>query len=188
MSVKQTRFAVPPSVFEDSFGGGGGGSGGGPSAPPKHAVKHAVKVEFKVKKKDDESDGDDDDEEDEDYWSALEAAIGELGWSNEKVKDMLEDVSNFPPPEIMAIVMRLTNAKKPGKVRLMLSQQRGKVLEQVKLSLQLAKQAKTEEEARVQEKLKRIGKCCAGFEWLKIEGGYQCAGGSHFCSDMEIEG
>ena len=36
------------------------------------------------------------------------------------------------------------------------------------------------EERRVQEKLRRIGQCVAGFNWIKRDHGYQCAGGSHF--------
>ena len=41
---------------------------------------------------------------------------------------------------------------------------------------------------KIQEKLKKIGLCCMGFEWLKVEGGYQCAGGTHFCSDADVAG
>ena len=46
---------------------------------------------------------------------------------------------------------------------------------------------KSAEEKRKQEKLRKIGKCCMGFDWLRIEGGYKCAGGTHFCTDEEIE-
>ena len=36
------------------------------------------------------------------------------------------------------------------------------------------------EERRVQEKLKMIGQCVAGFNWIKQDHGYRCAGGFHF--------
>ena len=45
---------------------------------------------------------------------------------------------------------------------------------------------KTAEEERVQEQLRAIGKCPVGFEWLKREGGWCCAGGSHFVTDAEL--
>lgn len=35
-------------------------------------------------------------------------------------------------------------------------------------------------EQRVQEKLRRIGQCVAGYRWIKQDHGYRCAGGSHF--------
>ena len=47
-------------------------------------------------------------------------------------------------------------------------------------------QALQREEQRVQQKLRRIGKCIAGFNWIKQANGYVCAGGSHFVSDAEL--
>ena len=39
-----------------------------------------------------------------------------------------------------------------------------------------------------QDKLKAMGRCCMGYEWLKVANGYRCAGGTHFCSDKELNG
>ncbi|KAK7753527.1 hypothetical protein SLS62_004602 [Diatrype stigma] len=44
-----------------------------------------------------------------------------------------------------------------------------------------------EEEARVQEKLQKMGRCEYGFSWTRVEGGYRCEGGSHFTGDAELQ-
>lgn len=49
-------------------------------------------------------------------------------------------------------------------------------------------QEKKKEEERVRRKLQMIGRCQAGFEWIKQEHGYRCAGGSHFVSNEALEG
>jgi hypothetical protein len=72
-------------------------------------------------------------------------------------------------------------------VKTVLQQQRGAVLEKIKISIKAAEKAKSEEEAKIQFKIKQLGRCPMGFEWLKEGGGWRCAGGSHFCSDQEIE-
>jgi hypothetical protein len=38
----------------------------------------------------------------------------------------------------------------------------------------------------VQARLQRVGNCVAGFQWIKMAGGYRCAGGSHFVPDAKI--
>lgn len=42
---------------------------------------------------------------------------------------------------------------------------------------------KRKEEARVQAKIRQMGICPAGFQWIKQASGYRCAGGSHFLSN-----
>ena len=38
------------------------------------------------------------------------------------------------------------------------------------------------------EKLKRLGRCCMNYPWMSTGNGrYQCLGGSHFCTDAEID-
>ncbi|RLN63252.1 hypothetical protein BBJ28_00018439 [Nothophytophthora sp. Chile5] len=51
-------------------------------------------------------------------------------------------------------------------------------------------QAKLDEERRraeaLQEKIRRICPCPAGFNWFKSSGGWRCGGGSHFVSDAQL--
>ncbi len=68
-----------------------------------------------------------------------------------------------------------------------LKKQVGPLLVKVRAVLKQMEEVKTVQEQRKQEKLKKMGLCCMGFEWLKQPGGYRCAGGSHFCSDEEID-
>ena len=42
------------------------------------------------------------------------------------------------------------------------------------------------EEQRVQQKLRRIGKCVAGYNWIKQGNGYRCSAGGHYVSDAEL--
>ena len=41
-------------------------------------------------------------------------------------------------------------------------------------------------EKRVQEKLRHMGVCPVGYQWIKEASGYRCAGGSHFVSNMRL--
>ncbi|KAG6854526.1 hypothetical protein C0991_005438 [Blastosporella zonata] len=41
-------------------------------------------------------------------------------------------------------------------------------------------------EERVQQALREMGQCVAGFRWINIGSGYRCAGGSHFVSNAEL--
>lgn len=41
-------------------------------------------------------------------------------------------------------------------------------------------------EAQAQSKLRQMGVCCQGFQWVKQSGGYRCAGGSHWVSDGQL--
>ena len=67
---------------------------------------------------------------------------------------------------------------------------------QIKRQLELERK-KAEEAARkraederkrqaIQEKLKRISPCPAGFVWSKVVGGWRCSAGGHFVSDRKL--
>jgi hypothetical protein len=38
----------------------------------------------------------------------------------------------------------------------------------------------------IQQALRRIGTCEAGFQWLRVSGGWRCSAGGHYCSDAEV--
>ena len=42
------------------------------------------------------------------------------------------------------------------------------------------------QEEKKQQKLRQMGVCVAGFQWIKQAGGYRCAGGSHFVSEAQL--
>jgi ATPase family associated with various cellular activities (AAA) len=47
-------------------------------------------------------------------------------------------------------------------------------------------QRKKQEEVRVQTRLRSMGKCVQGYQWIKVSHGYRCRGGAHFISDTQL--
>lgn len=45
-----------------------------------------------------------------------------------------------------------------------------------------------QQEAKAKAKLKRMGRCPAGYEWIRQAGGYRCAGGSHWMPNGALNG
>lgn len=52
--------------------------------------------------------------------------------------------------------------------------------------LQSLRQSLRKEE-RVQQELKKMGRCKYGYEWTQVAGGFRCEGGMHFVSDCELQ-
>lgn len=45
---------------------------------------------------------------------------------------------------------------------------------------------KKREELKVQRKIKEMGICPAGYQWIRSGGGYRCGGGSHYLSNSQL--
>lgn len=48
------------------------------------------------------------------------------------------------------------------------------------------REVRQKREEQVQVRLRQMGVCSAGFQWIKQSAGYRCAGGSHFVSDGQL--
>jgi hypothetical protein len=72
-------------------------------------------------------------------------------------------------------------------IRRALDPQKEQFLAKVEKLLLEMERAKSEEEKRIQDKIKHMGKCPMDFEWIKEDGGYRCAGGSHYLTDAELQ-
>ena len=90
------------------------------------------------------------------------------------------------PDELMAHAGSQVPDLSPEEVKAALVPQAVAMLPSLKLAAAAALAEKTKQEEVVQEHLQMMGKCPVGFEWLKAEGGYRCAGGSHFVCDGDL--
>ncbi|KAJ5779630.1 ATPase AAA-type core [Penicillium paradoxum] len=59
------------------------------------------------------------------------------------------------------------------------------ILEKLRKQQEALAEARRKEQAN-QTKLRTMGLCIAGFQWLKQAGGYRCAGGTHWVSDAQL--
>jgi len=153
------------------------GDDSAPRQPPKINVQHKVRIIEEI--------SEDEDEDDADIFAALEQACVDLGYTEDDIADMLRPGGDYTE-ELLNRIMEITGCTDEKKIRAVLDKQKPALLARVEALIELRKKEQTEEEAKIQEKLKKIGRCPMDFEWLKVDGGWQCAGGSHFCTDEQI--
>jgi hypothetical protein len=145
---------------------------------PKHKVKH------RIRRVDNHDEEEDDEAPEPDVWAALEQACQELGYDIEYIAQFLKEGEY--PQELLDKIVNITGCNDLGKIRSMLDKQKGALQKCMKLLIEQRKKEKSEEEARCQQALSRMGRCPMDFEWLKEDGGWRCAGGSHYVSDADI--
>ncbi|EJP66590.1 cbbX-like protein [Beauveria bassiana ARSEF 2860] len=51
----------------------------------------------------------------------------------------------------------------------------------------IEEEERRQKEAEMKKKLEMEGRCPVGYHWIRQEGGWRCAGGSHFVSEMELK-
>jgi len=61
-----------------------------------------------------------------------------------------------------------------------------RIREQQARAAKEAERKRREVEARAQARLQQMGRCVAGYQWIKQANGYRCAGGSHFVGNLEL--
>ena len=147
--------------------------------------------------------------EPEDLWSSLDEALTEMGYDVYTTAIMLK--KGKLPEELVALVAAKVSST-ADRVRPMLEAQCPALLpavmaliEKIRKELELQRIAQEEmeradeiereilrhkEKSRRQEavleRVQMIGRCCMGYEWIKVNNGYRCAGKLHFVSDAEV--
>ena len=119
----------------------------------------------------------------------LEEACAELGYTIQQMNSFLS--SGTLPSQVLDLVWSKNGGSDSGvslaQVTSALQKQLPGLLVKVRAILRQMEEEKTAEEQRKQAKLKKMGLCCMGFEWLKVEGGYRCVGNVHYCSDADLD-
>ena len=99
----------------------------------------------------------DEDEDDADIFAALEQACVDLGYTEDDIADMLRPGGDYTE-ELLNRIMEITGCTDEKKIRAVLDKQKPALLARVEALIELRKKEQTEEEAKIQEKLKKIGR------------------------------
>ena len=176
----------PDRIGESGEGEGGwGGLNGEAGAAEAPAVKRKTNVKVKIRRVDDSFDEEDAGDSEPDVWAALEIACNELGYDADFIVEFLEQGTY--PQALLDHISTATSCQDLARIRDILNAQKGAFLGRMRQLIQVRLKQKSEEEAMYQAKLKKIGRCPMDFEWLREEGGWRCAGGSHWVSDSDME-
>jgi hypothetical protein len=196
-SITQPNKDVYIAMDDDDDDHNDGGRGNSNNDNNNNNQRNNEKVEQKLKYKAlpppdmDTIDGEDDEDDGlGNLIALLEEACAELGYTIEQMEKFL--ASGKLPKELVSLVWQKNGGAGNKKVNLSmihtaLKKQVGPLLLKVRAIIKQMEEEKNAEELKKQEKLKHMGLCVMGFVWLKQPGGYRCAGGSHYISDVEID-
>jgi hypothetical protein len=120
-----------------------------PRQPSKVNVDHKVRIIDKI--------SEDEDEDDADIFAALEQACVDLGYTEDGIADMLRPGVDYTD-ELLDWIMNITGCTDLKKIRAVLNKQKPALLVCIEALIELRKKEQTEEEAKIQEKLKKIGR------------------------------
>ena len=142
-------------------------------------------------------------------WSSLDTALSEKGYTIYTTRDLLQSGS-LPADLIELVASKVTS--KPDKVKSMLLAQCPVLLPKVLLLIKdiedeidlqrlikeemeranerekrvLRQRERKRQEEAIMHRVRMIGRCCMGYDWIKQADGYRCAGGSHYVSDSMV--
>jgi len=117
-----------------------------------------------------------------------EAAAKKLQRDIQQAKDALREQERIKK-ELAAAIAK--DQAEKDEIKRKREAARLKALEARRKAAYLEEQRRRQEEerkkeARIQAALRTMGVCIAGFQWINVGSGYQCAGGSHFISNAQL--
>eukprot|EP00287_Rhodomonas_sp_CCMP768_P000281 CAMPEP_0196750862 /NCGR_PEP_ID=MMETSP1091-20130531/81858_1 /TAXON_ID=302021 /ORGANISM="Rhodomonas sp., Strain CCMP768" /LENGTH=226 /DNA_ID=CAMNT_0042098543 /DNA_START=84 /DNA_END=764 /DNA_ORIENTATION=+ len=117
----------------------------------------------------------------------LERAVVELGYSAKELLDILQAGAALDS-QLLATLQKQLGTGTIEEARARLEDVKEELCSQLKKAGEDNDgEGKQKSNSEVKERLKEMGTCPVGFDWLEVEGGYRCAGGSHFMSHDEAE-
>lgn len=125
-------------------------------------------------------------------WEQLQRdgkAAEEARRRSDEAMDIFEDEEQTAAQQAKAIEHAMRNPHNDGDGELEELKRRREAARLQELRARAAREAEAKrraEEARVQAKLQQIGRCVAGFAWIKQATGYRCAGGAHFVTNAAL--
>ena len=136
--------------------------------------------------------------EDETSFADIDAVFGK---QIREMKDLKVDASDPHRASVLAEIQRLERERQElirmekERLKLLAEEQAAREaaekqrLHDLAMELEREKERRLQEERdkqQLQEKLRKIGRCPAGFAWKKEAGGYVCEGGFHHVSDGQL--
>lgn len=85
-----------------------------------------------------------------------------------------------------AEALELLRLREEARIRVMEAKAERERIRAELVRRKLEEEERRKKEQLAQSRLRQMGVCVAGFQWIKQVGGYRCAGGSHWVSDSQL--